>query len=286
MRGARLRLIASMLIFGTIGLVRRFLPLPSGLIACVRGAGGALFLCLLMMLRRRKPDRAAMKANLGRLLLSGALIGINWVFLFEAYNHTTVAVATLCYYLAPVFVLLLSPAVLGERLTLRRGLCAAVALAGLVLVSGVLTEGASGDLLGPVLATGAALLYACVVLTNKKLKPMPAREQTIVQMAAAALVVLPYTLVSEPVSGLRWTPEVLLLLAVAAVVHTGIAYELYFGSVEALPAHTLAMLSYLDPVTAVLLSALVLHEAAGPAVWIGAVLILGGAMLSEGGKDP
>lgn len=118
-------LTVSMVLFGTIGIFRRSIPLPSGLLACLRGVIGGGFLLLLPVLRRKKPDFAAIKKNLLPLLLSGAALGMNWVLLFEAYNYTTVATATLCYYVAPVLVLLAAPMLLKERLTLRKGLCAA-----------------------------------------------------------------------------------------------------------------------------------------------------------------
>ena len=99
-RSAQGKLVLSMLIFGTIGLFRRYIPLPSGLLAMARGLIGTLFLVLAMALRRQRPSGAAIRKNLPLLILSGAMIGFNWILLFEAYNHTTVALATLCYYMA------------------------------------------------------------------------------------------------------------------------------------------------------------------------------------------
>jgi len=99
---AYLKNILSMFIFGTIGIFRRYLPLPSSLVAMVRGAIGMAFLLAVMALIRRKLDVAAIRKNFLRLCLSGACLGINWILLFEAYNYTSVATATLCYYLAPM----------------------------------------------------------------------------------------------------------------------------------------------------------------------------------------
>ena len=273
-------LIGSMVIFGTIGVVRRAIPLPSAAIAAARGLVGAAFLLVLNALRRQGLDRAAVRANLWRLLASGAIIGANWIALFEAYQYTTVAVATLCYYMAPVFVILLSPLVLGERLTARKGLCAALAAAGMVLVSGVL-GGGGGSAKGVLLGLLAAALYASVILINKRMKPMPAMDRTVVQLAAAGVVVLPYALLNGFGGTGGLTAGTILLLAVVSIVHTGLAYALYFGSVEGLPAHTLALLSYIDPVVAVLLSALLLKEAITAWTALGAVLIIGAAVLGE-----
>ena len=274
-------LIASMVIFGTIGIFRRLIPLPSASIAALRGIVGAAFLLLLNAARRKKPDRAAIRGNLALLLVSGALIGANWIALFEAYQFTSVAVATLCYYMAPMFVIMFSPLVLGEKLTARKYICVALAVAGMVFVSGVLDLGGGGSPKGVALGLIAAALYASVIFINKRMKPMPALDRSVIQLAAAGVVVLPYALINGFGGTEALTAGTVLLLAVVCIVHTGLAYALYFGSMEGLPAHTLALLSYIDPVVAVLLSALLLKEAFTVWTALGAVLIIGAAVLGE-----
>lgn len=272
-------LIASMVIFGTVGIFRRWIPLPSAAVAAARGVVGAAFLLALTAARRKKLSGALIRRNLALLLCSGAAMGANWIALFEAYRYTTVAAATLCYYMAPILVILASPFVIGEKLTLKKALCAAAALAGMVFVSGA-AEGGLGGARGALLGLLAAALYAAVVLMNKRMQPMPALDRAVVQLLTAGVVVLPYALLTGGGAG---TPDVraVLLLAVVCIVHTGLAYALYFGSVEHLPAHTLALLSYIDPVVAVLLSALLLRERLTVFTVLGAVLILGAAVLCE-----
>lgn len=283
MKLARLQLIASMVIFGTIGLFVRYIPLPSSVIACVRGFVGMLFLLLVMALRRKKPDMAAIKKNLLILIVSGAAIGVNWILLFEAYRFTTVATATLCYYLAPMFVLLASPLVLKERLTLRKLLCVVVSLIGMVFVSGVASSGlpSVGELTGVLLGLGAAVLYASVVLLNKKMTGIAANDRTLMQLGLAAVTISPYILLTEDLSTLALTLPALGLLLFVGVVHTGIAYAMYFGSLKDLKAQTAAILSYIDPIVAIILSALLLREHMGLGGIVGAVLILGSALISE-----
>lgn len=280
---SRLALIGSMCIFGTIGILRKYIELPSSVIALVRGAVGVVFLLCLMGLTGKKPDRRAIRNNLGILILSGAFIGFNWILLFEAYCHTSVATATLSYYMAPILVVLASPLVLKEKLTGKRILCVVVALAGMVLVSGVLQAGFSGmsELTGVALGLGAAVLYASVILLNKKLGEMSAYDKTVVQLAAAAVVLLPYTLLTEDFSALTIDALGLVLLLVAGILHTGAAYALYFGSMKDLPAQTVALYSYIDPILAVVLSALLLREPMSLSGSIGAVMILGAAFFSE-----
>lgn len=276
----RARLILSMVIFGTIGLFRRAIPYPSSVVALVRAVIGLVFLLLVRALRRQPLDLAAIRRNGGKLLILGAMLGANWIFLFEAYNHTSVAAATMCYYMAPVFILLLSAPLFGERLTPRKALCAAVAVFGMVLVSDVFSSGLHGAR-GLVFGLIAAMLYAAVVLVNRTLSDISAEDRTVMQFAAASLVMLPYVLVTENVAALKPTPGALALLLIVGVVHTGLAYVLYFGSIAEVPAQTAALLSYIDPVVAVFLSLTVLREPMSPAALVGAVLVLGAMIASE-----
>ena len=276
----RMQLILSMLIFGTIGVFRRAIPYPSSVVALARSVIGLAFLLLVRAIRHEPVERAAVKRNLPKLLLLGAMLGFNWIFLFEAYNYTSVAAATMCYYMAPVFILLLSPIVFGEKITPRKGICAAVAVFGMVLVSGVLTNGlhgAKGLLFGLI----AAALYAAIVIVNRTLGDISAEDRTIMQFAAAAAVMLPYVLLTVDLSTLEPTPSALLLLLLVGVVHTGIAYVLYFGSIAHVSAQTAALLSYIDPVVAVILSLTVLKEPMSPTAMLGAVLVIGAMIVSE-----
>lgn len=276
-------MIATMAVFGTIGIFRRYIPLPSGVVAMMRAAVGVLFLLFLMLVKRQRPQLAAIRKNLLPLLLSGAFLGFNWVLLFEAYKYTSVAVATLSYYMAPILLILLAPIFLGERLTLKKGICAAVAFLGMVLVSGVIEAGVGSatELRGILLGLLAAVLYACIVLINKKIIGISATDKTVVQFAVSVAVLLPYILFAEEVNVSLVTPSVVVLLLVVGILHTGLAYAVYFGAVSKLSAGTVALYSYIDPVLAVVLSALVLKEPLGVLGIVGAVLILGAAFVSE-----
>lgn len=277
----KVRVIAAMSIFGTIGLFVRFIPMPSSVIACCRGAIGTVFLLLLCLLTGVKLSKSAIRKNLVLLLICGAFIGFNWILLFEAYRYTTVATATVCYYLAPVFAILVAPLVGKGKLTPVRTVCALVALLGMIPLSGVLggeIRGAKGILCG----VAAAALYAAVVLMNKFLKDISAYEMTVVQLSAASLVLVPYVLFTEDIAAAFavGTPALLMLLFVG-IVHTGIAYWLYFGGLAQVNVQTASILSYLDPVVAIFLSAMILKEEMG--VWsiVGAVAILGATFVSE-----
>lgn len=278
---SKTKLIASVFIFGTIGIFANYIPLPSSVIAMSRGLIGALFLLLASFLRHSRPNLASIRKNLPVLLLSGAVLGGNWILLFEAYKHTGVATATLCYYLAPVFVIFLSPLLFGEKLTAKKLCCALVALCGMIPVSGILSADCAADIGGILFGVGAALLYTGVVVLNKKLGGVSDTDRSLVQLAAAGIVTAPYALLTQDITALSITATQLLLLLVVCVIHTGLAYMLYLSSVNELPAQTVAIFSYIDPITAILLSALLLHEPLGVQGIVGAVLILGATFFSE-----
>ena len=284
-RTALLSFIASMAVFGTIGIFRKYIILPSGFVAMARGLLGALFLLAVILFRRRRAEKStSLRAALPKLCLSGVLIGFNWILLFEAYRYTTVATATLCYYMAPILVILASPFLLRERITPRKGIAVALALFGIVLVSGVTEGGGVGDARGVLLGLGAAALYATIILLNKTLPALPPFEKTFVQLGVAGVVLIPYTLLAEVAFGnavFSFDLTSLALLLFLGVVHTGIAYTLYFGAMGKLSAHTVSIFSYIEPVLAILLSALFLSEPMSTGAAVGAVLILGAALLSE-----
>ena len=276
----RNQLILSMIIFGSIGVFRRFIPFPSSVVALARAVIGLAFLLILRLIRHEPIDRAAVKANLGKLLLLGVMLAVNWIFLFDAYNYTSVAAATMCYYMAPVFVILLSPVLFGEKITLRKGICSALAIFGMVLVSDVLSSGLHGAR-GLIYGLIAAAFYAAIVIVNRTLKNISAGDRTIMQFAFSVLVMLPYVLLTEDVSALEFSPFILLMLLVVGVVHTGYSYVLYFGSIAHVPAQTAALLSYIDPVVAVLLSLTLLKESMSLLSLFGAVLVIGAMIASE-----
>lgn len=281
-RKAYASMISAMLIFGTVAIFRRFIPLSSALLAFFRGIIGALVLLLYTALRGRRLQKPA-KGQLALLMLTGGLLGANWIVLFESYNYTTVATATMCFYMQPTIMILLSPLVFRERLTARKLLCALAAIVGMLFVSGAAEAGAGGvdDGRGIALGLCAAMLYALIVMLNKKVKNEDAYVNTILQLAAAAAVLIPYLLLTEDFSAVQLDMRTVVPVLLLGAVHTGFAYALYFGSVKALKAQSIAVLGYIDPVSTLFLSALVLHERLSALGILGAVLILGSAFVSE-----
>ena len=264
--------LLSMAVFGTIAPFVRRISVSSGELALYRAILGAALIGVYILIRRKNPFSAKLRREILLLLLSGGAMGINWILLFEAYRYTTVSTATLCYYFAPVIVTLLSPILFREALTPRQILCFAMATLGLVLITGV--EG-RGNLTGILFGLGAAAFYAAVVLLNKYIRHTAGIQRTFLQFLAAIVILIPYVAATGGVTLSRLNPIGWVCLLVVGIFHTGITYCLYFSSLKAIPGQSAAILSYIDPLVAVLISVTVLHE---PLSWqqaLGGTLILG-----------
>ena len=238
------------------------------------------FLCVVIVMRKKGISSEKLRKNLLLLIISGAAIGVNWILLFEAYRYTSVSIATLCYYLAPAFVTILSPLILKERLTPLKMLFVALSLFGMYLISGI-GSGDGGSFVGILFGLGAAVLYASVILMNKFIRDMDAYEKTATQLISATAVILPYILITGGLGNSVFNTRAVIVLLIIGVIHTGVAYWLYFGSMDGLKAQTIAIYSYVDPVVAIILSALILREHMGLKEIVGAVLILGSTLLSD-----
>jgi RarD protein len=276
----KIQVLLSMLIFSAVGLTVRFVEMPSAVVVLARAVLGTLFMLSFVYLTGKVINKESIRANAKVLIASGIALGLNWMLLFEAFSHTTIAVAVLCYYLAPVFVIVGSPFILKERITGLQLGCVLGALLGMVFVSGFI-DGELRGFWGIVLAMSAAVFYASVMFLNKFVKGVSTYDSTVMQLGSAALVFIPYALLTVDFTSLEWTTKGLMLLVVLGVVHTGVAYALFFGSFTKLPAQTISIYSYVDPLMSVLLSWLVLQEPLGWTGFVGALLILGSTLASE-----
>lgn len=278
---AKLRNITAMLIFGTIGLFVKNIELSSSKIALTRGFIGGVTLILATIFLKKKISFEAIKNNLYLLIFSGLAVGLNWIFLFQGYKYTSISNATLSYYFAPVFVTILAPFILKEKLTLSKFLCVLMALVGMFCIVGVDGINGGSDLIGIVYGLLAAGFYASVILMNKFLKGIDSIEITVIQLISATITLLPYVLYVEGLGILSVSSVSIPYILILGIVHTGIAYLLYFSSLQGLKGQTIAVLSYIDPVFAIIISAVILKEQLGFLQIIGGVLILGSSFLSE-----
>ena len=278
---ARWMLVTSMVIFGTLAPFVRRISVTSGELALYRAVMAAVLIGVFLLVTGQKIPFRSIKKELVLLLLSGMAMGFNWILLFEAYRYTTVSVATISYYFAPVIVTVACPLLFREKLTGKQILCFIGSTAGLVLITGIGELGGGRHFTGILFGLGAAVLYATVILLNKFIKKVEGIHRTFLQFLAAILVLIPYVAMTSGVTlggmdGLGWG-----CLLVVGLIHTGITYCMYFSSLKELPGQKAAILSYLDPLVAVLISVTILHEPMTAVQAIGGVLILGFTLWNE-----
>lgn len=277
----RLMLIVSMAVFGTLGPFVRNIPVSSGELALYRAVLAALLIAAYLAVTGQNIPFAQIKKEVPLLLASGVAMGINWILLFEAYRYTTVSAATLAYYFAPVIVTVVCPILFHEKLTGKQVLCFVMSTLGLVLITGTGSLRGGHDGIGILFGLGAAVFYAAVILLNKFIKNVDGIHRTFLQFLAAIVTLTPYVLLTGGVTlgSLNGTGWVNLLIV--GLVHTGVTYCLYFSAIKSLPGQKAAILSYIDPLVAVLISVAVLGEAMTPQQLAGGVLILGFTLWNE-----
>ena len=269
----RLMLIMSTTVFGTLGPFVRNIPVSSGELALYRAVLAALLIGVYLLVSRQKIPFARIKKEVPLLLLSGAAMGVNWILLFEAYNYVSVQIATLLYYFAPVIVAVAGAALFHERMGAKRGLCFVGAAAGLLLTIGPDVFSGSIRPAGVACGLGAAILYATVILLNTQIRSVGGVERTILQFAAATAVLAVYVALSEGVHLERISGREWILFSVLGLIHTALAFSMYFSGLARLSGQEAAFLGYIDPMVAILVGCLILRE---PTT---AVQLLGGAMI-------
>ena len=275
-------LITSMFIFGTLSPFVRNISVSSGELALYRAILAAVCIGGYLLFSKQPIQLKSIRKELILLLLSGGAMGFNWILLFQAYKYTTVSVATLSYYFAPVIVTAACPLLFREKLTAKQIICFVMSTIGLILIT--VTGNSSGggkDLIGIGFGLGAAVLYASVVLLNKFIKNVAGIHRTFLQFLAAVLVLTPYVASTGGLTLTAMDAAGWVCLLVVGLVHSGIAYCLYFSSLAHLPGQKAAILSYIDPLVAVVISVTVLGETIRPLQILGGGLILGFTLWNE-----
>ena len=277
----RLMLIASMTIFGTLGIFVRNISVSSGELALYRAVLAALLIAAFLLVTKQQIPFSNIKKEVPLLLASGVAMGINWILLFEAYKYTTVSVATLSYYFAPVIVTVVCPVLFKEKLTVKQIVCFVMSTLGLILITGIGDIGGGSDIVGIMFGLGAAVFYATVVLLNKFIKNVEGIHRTFLQFLSAIVTLVPYVLATSGVTlgtlnGIGWVN-----LLIVGLIHTGVTYCMYFSSLKELPGQKAAILSYIDPLVAVFISVTILGETMTLWQVAGGMLILGFTLWNE-----
>jgi len=277
----RLMMILSMVIFGTMGPFAKQIPVSSGEYALYRAILATALIAVVLLVSKQKISFSQIKTEVPLLLFSGMALGINWILLFEAYKHTSVSVATLSYYFAPVIVTAVCPFIFREKLTKKGVFCFVMSTLGLVMITGVGTGGGGKDLLGILFGLGAACFYATVIVLNKFIKNVEGLLRTFLQFGAVIIVFIPYVSFTGGITLEKMPPTGWASLLIVGLVHTGITYCMYFSAIKDLPGQKAAMLSYIDPLVSVFVSVTLLGESMTLWQIFGGILILGFTLYNE-----
>lgn len=282
LKNPRVMIIIAMTAFGTLGPFVRNIGVSSGELALYRAVMAALLLSGYLTVTKQPLKLKQISRELPLLLISGMAMGINWILLFEAYKYTTVSVATLSYYFAPVLVTVICPILFKEKMGAKQWVCTGMSTLGIVLITGIgdLSTGSS-HLTGILFGLGAAVLYATVILLNKFIKGVAGIQRTVLQFLAAIVILVPYVALTGGVTLQKLDSLGWICLLIVGLFHTGVTYCLYFSALKELPGQEVAILSYVDPLVAVLISVFVLGEQMTAIQLVGGALILGFTLWNE-----
>lgn len=279
---SKLKIIFSMIVFGTIGVFVKNIPLSSGEIALFRAIIASVSIIVYQLVSGKRIVFSQIKNDLPLLFLSGAVMGFNWILLFQAYRYTTVSIATLSYYFAPAIVMIACPILFKEKLTLKQVICFIMSTVGLIFIIGINgTSAGTNNVKGICLSLGAAVFYATVMILNKYIKNVIGIDRTLLQFFAAIIVLIPYVLSTSGIHPGNAGSIGIISILIVGIIHTGITYCLYFSSLKDLRGQEVAILSYIDPLVAVIVSVTILNESITIMQIAGGLLILGFTLLNE-----
>ncbi len=278
---SKILFIISMFIFGTLSIFVKNINLTSGEIALYRAILAAIVIGIFLLFSKQKINIFDYKKELILTCISGIAMGFNWVFLFEAYNYTSVSIATLSYYFAPIIVTILSPLNFKEKMNIKKWICFIMSTVGIILITGFGELDNRNNLLGIVFGLLAATLYATVILLNKLVKKLSGIQRTFIQFLSATFILIPYVLLTSGINIVTMDGTSWIYLLIVGIIHTGITYCMYFTSLKEMAGQQAAILSYIDPLVAILISVVILQETMTITQIIGGSLILIFTLLNE-----
>ena len=285
----KIKLVLIYLTFGTVGLVAHFIPLSSSVIVFYRALLGGIFIIFMSLLQGKTIDVKSIKDNFVVLIFTGFFMGLNWVLQFEAFRVSSVAIGTVCYNTMPIFLVIIASFIFNEKIDIKTSICIIIATIGVVLVSNVINTGIKSDeVLGCVYGVLGAIFYALILIFNRKLSNIAMHDKIIFQFSFSAVVMLLYASFIEKSSFVfdkNLSQDEIIIgvicILLLSCLHTGFCYVQYFTAVANLKAKTVAILTYIDPVVAMLLSFFVLKESMTKLQFLGAVLILSSTLINE-----
>lgn len=274
-----IKYLFAVILYGTIGYFLHYVNVASEFVVMCRGLIGSLFILLVMFINKDLPDLKAIRNNLFYLAISGIALGLNWVFLFSGYKYS-ISISSLCNYTAPIMVVIISSIFLKEKITPKQIVCIVCSFIGILLISGIFDNNETNNMHGFIYGLLAAIGFVVLVLFNRKLKNIKPLDKTVVQLFFSFITVLPYVLINKSIPT-SLDRDSILIIILLGILHTGVAYIFYFGSIDTLPVSKVAILGYIEPVLSIITGVVFFKEQLSVLGGIGALLILASALISE-----
>jgi len=279
----RIKLVLVMLIWGSLGVFTRSIPLSALSLAFLRALIALPVLYAVM--KMKKSDRVKWPL-LVPYIISGILLGFGWLTLFYGFKHTGISSAVMIYNMCPVYVMIFAPLVLKETISKMQIAVIFVSFLGLFLIVGQnISEGCS--YMGLALSAVSGMLYATIVLINRSIKVRVDNQRaTFVQILTAMIVLLPFVLVNGEISSvLRLDSMAVAYTILLGILHTGAAYTMFFSLYSQMKSVEIVSYSYLEPLFGILFSVIFIGETLTLPQIIGGILILGSTYIGEILKD-
>lgn len=271
--------LISLVMFGSNGIFASYIHMPSYAIVFFRSALGGLALCIAFLGARKKLTALQYREDIPFLILSGIALSSNWLFLFEAYAQIGVGLGSIMNYCGPALVVLVSPFVLHERLTIPKLISLAAALGGAVCISGQAVAGGI-TIWGIICGMMAAVAFACIIIFNRFIRHVEGMESAMIQLVISAIICGAFLCWKDGFA-ISLTSSDIFPLLFLGLVNTGLSYLFYLPAVQHLSVQTVTVCGYLEPLAAVFFSLIILGESLTPVQWLGAALIIGGAVWCE-----
>lgn len=280
-----LGILLASFIWGTLPIILKQINGASHVIVFYRVFFAFLAISLLFLVRGKT---ALLKVPNRRTVIimmqQGVLLGINWMLFIGAFQYAKVATVELLCYAGPLLVTILAPFVLHEKLKPTIFIPLGFSFVGLLII--LVPHGVNFDqseLLGASMASLSAFTYAALTLRNKKV--LPSVKTTVFvwyEYLAASLFLLPFALYSTAIGNGPTGAVSFFWLVTIGVVHTGFTGLLFFAGLRRLRADQSAILTYMEPVSAIVLAALLLREPLTlPTIIGGLMVVVGGTLVAR-----
>ncbi len=279
MKKSNIELISAMLIFGFNGVIASFISWRSYEIVLSRTVIGTLMMLLIILIKGKGFTFLEDKKSFRMIVFSGIFMGASWLFLYEAFRQLGVGLAQILSSSGSVFAMVLAPFIFKEKLIKHKIVGFMIVAVGMVFIS-------SNDLTGGVsfglfCGISACLTYTGFLICNRLAVSIEGHERTMWQLFIASIVVLGFVIYQGNGMPTDFSTKSIIAVLVLGIVNTGFAMNLMFTALPNLSLQTITIYTYLEPMSALLFSALFLGERMLALQVIGVVLILGGTAFSE-----